>query len=149
PVSARTDIGPLLPWLTSQRSVLIGQSGMGKSTILNAAIPGASAATAEVSRALAAGRHTTSHSTLHLLPETAGAGWIVDSPGMKVFGVAHLTPEAIAAAFVEMRSYLGHCRFRDCRHASEPGCALRDAVERGAVAAHRLALMCSMIAASE
>ena len=149
PISAKLDIGPLLPWLSGQRSVLIGQSGMGKSTILNAVMPGAAAKTAEISGALSTGRHTTSHSTLYLLPESVGGGWIVDSPGMKAFGLAHLAPEAIAAAFVEFRPLVGRCRFRDCRHDTEPGCALRDAVEKGVVAPYRLALMRSMIAESQ
>ncbi len=148
PVSAKQDISPLLPWLVGQRSVLVGQSGMGKSTILNAVSPGASAATAEVSGALATGRHTTTNSTLYLLPSATG-DWIVDSPGTKAFGVAHLAPEEIAAAFVELRPFIGQCRFRDCRHDTEPGCAMRDAVLRGAVAPYRLALMRTLIAASQ
>jgi ribosome biogenesis GTPase len=148
PASAKKDIQPLLPWLAGERSVLIGQSGMGKSTILNAVAPGAAAATAEVSDALATGRHTTTNSTLHLLPPAPG-GWIVDSPGTKAFGVAHLAPEQIATAFVELRPFIGQCRFRDCRHDAEPGCALREAVLRGAVAPYRLALMRTLIAASQ
>jgi ribosome biogenesis GTPase / thiamine phosphate phosphatase len=128
--------------------VLIGQSGMGKSTILNAVAPGAAAETAEVSHALATGRHTTTNSTLHLL-SSANGDWIVDSPGTKVFGVAHLAPEEIAAAFVELRPFIGQCRFRDCRHDTEPGCALRDAVLRGAAAPYRLGLMRTLIAASQ
>jgi ribosome biogenesis GTPase len=149
PVSARDDVGPLVPWLQGQRSVLIGQSGMGKSTILNAVAPNAAVKTADVSAALATGRHTTTHSTLHLLTDSADDGWIVDSPGMKAFGLAHVAPEAIADAFVEMRPFVGQCRFRDCRHDAEPGCAVLAAVERGAVAPFRLALMRSMIAASQ
>jgi ribosome biogenesis GTPase len=149
PMSAKRDIAPLVPYLRGHRTVLIGQSGMGKSTILNAIAPHAQAKTAEVSEALSTGRHTTSQSTLYPLPAAEGGGWIVDSPGMKAFGLAHLAPEAIAAAFVEFRPLVGHCRFRDCRHDTEPGCALRDAVERGNVAPYRLALMRSMIAASQ
>jgi ribosome biogenesis GTPase len=149
PLAAKRDIAPLLPWLAGQRSVLIGQSGMGKSTILNAIAPGAQARTAEVSAALATGRHTTTHSTLYPLPAALGDGWIVDSPGMKAFGLAHLEPTAIADAFVELRPFLGHCRFRDCRHDREPGCAVREAVARGAVAAHRVALLRTLVAESE
>jgi ribosome biogenesis GTPase len=136
-LSARHDVTPLRRWLAGQRSVLIGQSGMGKSTILNALVPGAGARTAEVSQALVAGRHTTTSSQLHHLD--AGA-WIVDSPGMRVFGLAHYDDATLAHAFVELRERAHACRFRDCRHADEPGCGVRDAVASGAVAPQRLAL---------
>ena len=149
PLSAKEDVSPLAPWLDGQRTVLIGQSGMGKSTILNAVSPGATARTAEISEALAAGRHTTTHSTLYPLPEALGDGWIVDSPGMKAFGLAHLAPDAITRAFVELRPLAGRCRFRDCRHDREPGCAVSEAVARGEIAPHRVALLSSLVAASE
>jgi ribosome biogenesis GTPase len=148
-LSAKDDVSPLAPWIGGQRTVLIGQSGMGKSTILNAISPGATARTAEISEALAAGRHTTTHSTLYPLPESLGDGWIVDSPGMKAFGLAHLAPDAITNAFVELRPLVGHCRFRDCRHDREPGCAVREAVARREVAPHRVALLRTLVAASE
>jgi ribosome biogenesis GTPase len=148
-LAARLDASPLLPWLRGQNTVLVGQSGMGKSTILNAVVPLAAARTAEISEALATGRHTTSHSTLHALPASSGDGWIVDSPGAKAFGLAHLAPAAIVDAFVELRPLAGQCRFRDCRHDREPGCAISEAVERGTVAGHRVALMHTLIAESE
>jgi len=147
-LSAKEDVSPLLPFVAGQRSVLIGQSGMGKSTILNAITPGASARTAEISEALATGRHTTTHATLYTLPDEIG-GWMVDSPGMKAFGLAHVDPAQIEAAFPEFRPLLGHCRFRDCRHDREPGCALQAALARGEVAPHRLALLRSLTAESE
>ncbi len=148
PMSAKRDVGPLLPLLRGQRTVLVGQSGMGKSTILNAIAPHAMAKTAEISTALLTGRHTTSQSTLYPLPADQGGGWVVDSPGLKVFGLAHVAPETIEEAFVEIRPLLGRCRFRDCRHDREPGCAVWQAVEAGKVAPHRVALMRSLIAAS-
>jgi ribosome biogenesis GTPase / thiamine phosphate phosphatase len=149
PLAARRDIAPLIPWLAGQHSVLVGQSGMGKSTILNTLAPSAAARTADISEALATGRHTTTESTLHALPAAMGDGWIVDSPGMRTFGLAHLDPAHIADAFVDLRPYLGHCRFRDCRHDREPGCAVREAVAQGAVAAHRVALLRALIGESE
>jgi ribosome biogenesis GTPase len=149
PMSATRDATPMLPLLRGQRSVLIGQSGMGKSTILNAIAPHANARTAEISEALLTGRHTTSESTLYLLPEVAGGGWIVDSPGLKVFGLAHVAPEAIVQAFVEIRPLLGHCRFRDCRHDREPGCAVSEAAARGRIAPHRIALMHRLVRESK
>jgi len=147
-LSAKRDAAPLLPWLAGAHTVLVGQSGMGKSTILNALAPEAFAKTGEVSAALATGRHTTSHSTLHLLPAERGGGWIVDSPGMKAFGLAHVAPDDLPRAFVEIRPFLGQCRFRDCRHEREPGCAVREAVDAGLVAPHRLALLHDLVAAS-
>ena len=141
PMSATRDVAPLVPLLGGQRTVLIGQSGMGKSTILNAVAPQANASTAEISEAMLTGRHTTSQSTLYLLPADRGGGWIVDSPGLKVFGLAHITPDAIVQAFVEIRPLQGHCRFRNCRHDREPGCAVSEAAERGEIARYRIALM--------
>ena len=82
-----------------------------------------------------------------MLPGDRG-DWIVDSPGMKVFGLAHLAPDAIAHAFVELRPLLGQCRFRDCRHDREPGCAVSAAVASGRVAPYRVALLHALVAAS-
>ncbi len=149
PLAAKQDASPLRPWVLQQHSVLIGQSGMGKSTILNALAPGAAASTSEISEALAAGRHTTTHSTLYPLGPALADGWLVDSPGMKAFGLAHVAPEAIPEAFVEFRPVLGQCRFRDCRHDREPDCALRALVECGAAAPHRLALLRTLLRDSE
>ncbi|MCC6869499.1 MAG: ribosome small subunit-dependent GTPase A [Burkholderiales bacterium] len=140
-LSAQHDAAPALPWLRGERTLLVGQSGMGKSTLVNAVVPGAGVRTAEVSAALHSGRHTTTATTLHFLPDTDRESWLVDSPGVKVFGLAHLDPATLADAFVEMRPYLGRCRFRDCRHDAEPGCALVAAVAAGAIAPHRLALL--------
>ncbi len=144
-LSAVRDAAPVAALLAGHHTVLVGQSGMGKSTIVNALLPDAGIRVREISTALAAGRHTTTATTLYLLPALGADTWIVDSPGMKVFGLAHLDPGVIAEAFVELRPLLGHCRFRDCRHDAEPGCAIREAVERGLVAPHRVALLHAMI----
>ena len=138
-MAAKHDAAPLIPFLPGERTALIGQSGMGKSTILNAIVPGANARTAEISEALSTGRHTTSQSTLYPLDDANG--WIVDSPGLKAFGLAHVAPDALPQAFVEIRPLIGLCRFRDCRHDREPDCAVREAVARGEIAAHRVALL--------
>ena len=147
-MSAKLDAAPLAAQVKGEHSVLVGQSGMGKSTMLNALAPHIAARTAEISTALATGRHTTTETSLHPIPDDPGNGWIVDSPGMKAFGLAHLAPHAIEEAFVDVRPFLGQCRFRDCRHDREPGCAVQSAVERGEIAPHRLALLHAMVGES-
>ncbi|MFO1323852.1 MAG: ribosome small subunit-dependent GTPase A [Burkholderiales bacterium] len=145
-LSARSDAAPARPWLAGRHTILVGQSGMGKSTLINAISPGAAARTTDISTALKSGRHTTTATVLYELPDDGADTWVVDSPGIKVFGLAHLTPDRIAEAFVEMRPYLGHCRFRDCRHRAEPDCALIAAVGAGHIAPHRLALLHTLVA---
>jgi len=134
-LSALTDATPLLPWLAGQVSVLVGQSGMGKSTITNTLIPEAGAATREISTALDAGKHTTTHARRYPLPD---GGMLIDSPGLQEFGLAHLTRGEIELGFAEFQAHLGNCRFRDCRHEHEPDCAIKAAVASGAIHAQRL-----------
>jgi ribosome biogenesis GTPase / thiamine phosphate phosphatase len=141
-LSARLHADALLPWIAGQQSVLIGQSGMGKSTILNAVDPEAAARTNTVSAALVAGRHTTSSTRLFRLP---AGGWLVDSPGMSVFGLAHYPRETLEQAFVELRTLAGHCRFRDCMHDREPGCAVQAALAARTIAPQRVALLQALI----
>ena len=142
-IAATRDVQPLRPLLDEQHSVVIGQSGMGKSTLINALLPGAAARIGHVSEALRSGRHTTTSTALYRLP--ADDGWVVDSPGMKVFGLAHCTAQKIEAAFVELRDLIPHCRFRDCRHDREPGCAVQQAVAAGRVAPQRVLLLQTLL----
>ena len=136
-MSAKRNVAVLVEALQGESTVLLGQSGMGKSTIVNAIVPDADAATREVSSFLDSGRHTTTHARLYRLgPETS----LIDCPGLQDFGLAHMDDRAIEHGFVDFRPYLGHCRFRDCRHASEPDCAIRAAVEKGAVHPRRYEL---------
>ena len=133
-LSALRDADALRPHLTGRRTLLTGQSGMGKSTLVNALFPHAQAATREISAALDSGKHTTT--ATHLYAFDAG-GWLIDSPGLQTFGLKHLDDAALLAAFPELRPHLGGCRFRDCRHEAEPGCALLAAVEAGQINATR------------
>jgi ribosome biogenesis GTPase len=135
-LSAKRDLSPLREHLADHVSVLVGQSGMGKSTIVNGLAPGAAARTAEISDALGTGRHTTTHAELYRLGTRSD---IIDSPGLQEFGLHHLTPEDAARAFVEFRPWLGQCRFRDCRHLAEPDCAIHAAKARGEIAEGRYA----------
>ena len=135
PLSAKRDVSPLRPALDGHTSVLVGQSGMGKSTIINALIPGTGAATSDVSAALDSGRHTTTHARLYHLDAKSH---LIDSPGMQEFGLHHLTEQDVAGAFPEFRPLHGRCRFHNCRHLVEPGCALAQAVEDGTVDMRRL-----------
>ena len=135
-LSARQDLDPLVPCLKDETSVLVGQSGMGKSTIINGLLPAAAVRVAEISAALDSGRHTTTHTRLFHLDATSH---IIDSPGMQVFGLHHVEEDALAQAFVEFRPWLGQCRFRDCRHMTEPACAISAACKDGKISDQRLA----------
>ncbi|MHB9117472.1 MAG: ribosome small subunit-dependent GTPase A [Burkholderiales bacterium] len=135
PLSAKQDISPLRPFLEQQTSVLVGQSGMGKSSIINALIPDTEARTAVISEALDSGRHTTTHARLYHLDE---ASHIIDSPGMQEFGLRHLSLNDITHAFVEFRPYLGQCKFANCKHLSEPQCAVQTAAASGLIDPNRL-----------
>lgn len=134
-LSAQENVAPLLPWLQGQTSILVGQSGMGKSTLVNALLPEAFAKTREISSALDSGKHTTTAARLYHL--NAGSH-LIDSPGLQEFGLAHLTSDEIEHAFVEFRPYLGKCRFNDCHHLNEPDCALHAAVKSGVISETRL-----------
>jgi len=134
-LSAKRDVGPLRAFLNGKTSVLVGQSGMGKSTIINALAPAAAVRIAEISAALDSGRHTTTHARLYHLDRSTR---IIDSPGLQAFGLHHLEIPELAEAFVEFRPWLGRCRFRDCRHLSEPGCAVAAACAAGRISDRRL-----------
>ncbi|MXS86128.1 ribosome small subunit-dependent GTPase A [Nitrosomonas sp. HPC101] len=135
-ISAETDVQPLVPLLSGQISLLAGQSGVGKSTLLNALIPLARQATAEISDALDSGRHTTTHVRLFHFDADSS---IIDSPGFQEFGLQQLDEESLAWGFIEFRPFLRQCKFRNCRHVSEPGCKLLQAAQEGVLNSRRLA----------
>lgn len=123
----------LKPLLHGQSTILIGQSGMGKSSLINLLVPDADLATREISAALDSGKHTTTFTRLFAIE---GNTAIIDSPGFQEFGLYHLTEGMLERAFREFGPYLGHCRFYNCHHLNEPGCAVI-----GAVAENRISRM--------
>lgn len=122
--------------LRGHTSILVGQSGVGKTSLVNALLPGIERRTGALSASGHKGRHTTTTAELYHLPR---GGDLIDSPGIREFGLEHLPREAVAEGFREFRPFLGRCRFRDCRHRQEPGCALLAAVAAGTVSERRLA----------
>lgn len=136
-LSAKESAAALRPLLQGQHSVLVGQSGMGKSTLINALIPDAQAATREISSVLDSGKHTTTHAKLYHLDAESS---IIDCPGVQAFGLHHLTFGDIETGFPEFTPYHGQCRFHDCRHLHEPDCAIRKAAEAGKIDERRLEL---------
>jgi ribosome biogenesis GTPase len=136
-LSAKQDVAPLLPYLQGHTSVLVGQSGMGKSTLINALIPDALAATREISTVLDSGKHTTTHARLYHLNANSN---LIDCPGVQLFGLHHLDFAAIERSFPEFLPFLGQCRFANCSHSHEPDCAIRKATDAGKIDIRRLKL---------
>ncbi|HEX6195857.1 MAG TPA: ribosome small subunit-dependent GTPase A [Jiangellaceae bacterium] len=122
------DLDPLRERLAGRRSVLVGHSGVGKSTLVNALVPGADRATGEVNVVTGRGRHTSSSAVALQLP---GGGWVIDTPGIRSFGLAHVDPDRLISAFPDLDEVSQDCP-RGCTHtASEPECALDDALRDG------------------
>jgi ribosome biogenesis GTPase len=138
PVSARRaeGLGAIQAWLPDHSSVFAGPSGVGKSSLLNVLEPGVALRTAAVSERIGRGMHTTVSALMIPLP---GGGWLVDTPGFSEVGLWGLEARGLAECFPEMRPCLGDCRFQDCRHVSEPGCAVQAAVARDSISADRYA----------
>lgn len=137
-VSALNSVEPLRPLLAGYTSIFLGQSGMGKSTLTNALLGEALARTNDISAALDSGKHTTTHAQLYDLADNT---FLIDSPGLQEFGVHHLAVPDLLHYFPDMRHLIGQCRFHNCTHRQEPNCAIKAAVEQGAVAASRLAFL--------
>lgn len=121
--------------LKNRTSVFVGQSGVGKSSLINTLLPGVDIKVGELSKARLKGTHTTTSAKLFHFPE---GGDLIDSPGIREFGLWHMDREQVADGFVEFRPYLNQCKFRDCKHQHEPGCALLAAVERGDISSERV-----------
>ena len=137
PLSAKEDISTLRPYLQGEVSILVGQSGMGKSTMINALLPHEAVRTQEVSTVLDSGKHTTTAAHLyHLDAESI----LIDSPGLQEFGLHHLSTDELEHAFIEFRPFLGKCRFNNCKHLQEPDCAISEAAAASKISAERLAI---------
>lgn len=132
--------------LRERTSVFVGQSGVGKSSLVNVLLPEADLRVGALSENTQKGTHTTT--TAQLLHLTCG-GSLIDSPGIREFGLWHMTKEQVEQGFREFRPWLGSCKFRDCQHQQEPGCAVLGAAESGAISAGRLASYRRIVASLE
>ena len=135
--STQTEAGlePLKQLLDEHTSVFVGQSGVGKSSLVNALLPGVDTRVGDLSETTGKGTHTTTAAKLFHFP---AGGTLIDSPGIREFGLWHIDKEQVLHGFREFRPFLGYCRFRDCQHEQEPGCALLQALEQGAIGEERM-----------
>ena len=127
----------LMAQLAGRTTLLLGQSGMGKSTLVNLLVPGAELRTQTISTALQSGKHTTTFTRAF---ELSGGGWLIDSPGFQVFGLAHLSASEIEHGLREFAPLLGQCRYHNCTHRHEPHCAILTALSEGRIDTRRYAL---------
>ncbi|MDN3526212.1 small ribosomal subunit biogenesis GTPase RsgA [Halomonas sabkhae] len=147
-----TGLDALLDQLHGRTSVFVGQSGVGKSSLIDRLLPEEDLRIGDLSTDSRKGTHTTTTARLYRFRQSPAAdadggqpaatdspGELIDSPGIREFGLTHLSADQVADGFIEFRDHLGHCRFRDCRHRAEPGCALLAAVENGDIHADRFA----------
>ena len=143
-ISAETGEGvdALLPMLHDKITVLSGNSGVGKSTLINRILPDVNLRTAEISDTHNTGMHTTTFSEMLELPQ---GGYIIDTPGIKGFGTFNMEPEEITSYFKEIFKFSKDCRFNNCTHTHEPGCAVLKAVEDHYIAASRYQSYLSML----
>lgn len=129
-----TGIDSLRAEVEGRSSALSGPSGVGKSSLMNRLFPGLDLRTAEISDSVNKGRHTTVGAVLHPLP---GGGFVADTPGLREVGLWNIPAADLAHCFPEFRASIGECRFADCTHLVEPGCAVRDAVAAGTISRGR------------
>lgn len=128
--ASRSGLQELRQALREETVVFVGQSGVGKSSLIQALLPEEDIRVGELSEARAKGTHTTTAARLYHLPE---GGKLVDSPGIREFGLWHINEESLLDGFVEFHGFLGDCRFRDCKHFIDPGCGLSKALKQGRI----------------
>ena len=131
---SKTGLDTLRERLRNETSILVGQSGVGKSTITNALLPDLELQTKTLSTASGLGKHTTTSTNLYKLPE---GGDIIDSPGVNIFGLAHITEQNLAYGYREIKQLADQCKYSNCMHLKEPKCAVKDGVESGEVSKQR------------
>ncbi|MET1256628.1 small ribosomal subunit biogenesis GTPase RsgA [Aliikangiella maris] len=151
-VSTKTGLGIdlLKQHAVHQQSILVGQSGVGKSSIINHLFPQQESLVNQVSQNSRLGQHTTTTSQLFLVKEMTTTensvdGFIIDSPGIREFGLWHMDSHKVAAGFKEFLPFIGACKFRDCQHINEPGCAILQAVDTKQIALQRWQNYCKIV----
>lgn len=135
-ISAKSNLGieSLLDITENKTNIVVGQSGVGKSSIVNAILPEQPALTKEISDSTNKGKHTTTTAYLYTIPNN---GKLIDSPGIREFGLWNIEKSELARGFIEIQKYSGQCKFRDCLHHAEPGCAVVAAVKEGTISKQR------------
>jgi ribosome biogenesis GTPase len=128
--------------LQQQISVVVGQSGVGKSSLIQLLLPHEAIKVGAISTAIALGKHTTSNARLYHLPD---GGDIIDSPGVRDIEIGKLTRQQIHYGFIDCRDFIGQCKFRDCRHENEPDCAIKTAITRGDISQARYASLMKLL----
>jgi ribosome biogenesis GTPase len=130
----KDSMNELYDFLGGKTSVFVGQSGVGKSSLVNTLLPGVDITVGELSQKRKKGTHTTTTARLFHMPK---GGDLIDSPGIREFGLWHISIDELLEGFIEFRDHIGYCRFRDCAHEEEPGCALQEAREKNKISETR------------
>lgn len=136
----------LRTFLVNKTCVFVGQSGVGKSSLINALLPGVNTRVRALSEFTQKGTHTTTTAHLYHFPQ---GGQLIDSPGIREFGLWHISRDQLLNGFIDFRPLLGHCRFRDCKHDQEPGCAIQRALQTGEISQQRMASFLHILATLE